>query len=462
MTIWTPNLSAATGPKHRALSDAIAAGISDGTLPAGTRMPPQRELAFALGLSLGTVTRAYKAAEALGLLTGEVGRGTFVKDRAAQGGKLWSPARQGEGDIGLVMNLPPKGVAGSALAETLTAIASDGSADFLLDHHTGGRIEAHAQAAALWLNRVGLTALPENVVLTNGAQHGLLAALMALARPGDTILAERLTYPPLCQMAHYLGLKTYPVELDAEGMVPESLDDACRRTSARLLYTMPTLHSPTGSTMSARRRAEVAVIARRHALDIVEDDVFGYLPEVRPLPLMHFAPERTVFLTSASKCMAPGLRVGMMLAPPRLRDTLRNVVQMSCWMPAPLTTEIVHRWINDGTADRLNSWLRQEMAARLELAHDILGQTIQLQEGPRFHLWLQLPERWSEEMFQRAAEARGVKLAIGALFLLKPGEAPGHVRLALGYETSRARLERGLSVIADLLDAPALHSSSIV
>ncbi|WP_374383657.1 PLP-dependent aminotransferase family protein [Dongia sp.] len=462
MTIWIPKLVPGT-PKHRALADAIAAAIVDGTLPAGTQMPPQRELAFALGLSLGTVTRAYRSAEARGLLTGEVGRGTFVKGGAAPvGNVLFGPVRQSDDHIGLVMNLPPKVDAGARLEATLQAIARDGSADFLVDHQVQGRIEAHARSATSWLQRVGLAAAPENIVITNGAQHGLLTALMTLARPGDVILAERLTYPALNQMAHCLGLKTQPVELDEEGLCPDSLDEACRRTGARVLYCMPTLHSPTGTTMSAERRGAIAAIADRHDLQIIEDDVFGFLPEDRPPPLAQLAPDRTIYVTSASKCMAPGLRIGMMLVPARWRETIRNVVQMSCWMPSPLTAEIVHRWIEDGTADALNQSMRLEMSARLDMAHETLGSAIATQLGLRFHLWLSLPDGWSEEAFVGAAAARGVKIAAGSLFLLKPSDASRHARIALGYETDRTRLQRGLTVLAELMATHPMPGPAIV
>jgi DNA-binding transcriptional MocR family regulator len=462
MTIWFPDLEATTGPRHRALTDAIAVAIAEGALAEGARLPPQRELAFAMGLSLGTVTRAYRDAMARGLICGEVGRGTFVCASKTDRAPLWEAGRRDEGPIRLVMNLPPAGMSGSALADTLKEIADEGRLEYLLDHHASGRIEAHHLSAAQWLARLGIAERPEQIVMANGAQHGLLATFMAITRPGDTILAERLTYPPLRQMAHHLGLRILGVDLDHEGLVPSALEDACRRGGARVVYCMPTLHSPTGATMGSQRRAAVAAIARKHELTIVEDDVFGFLPSQRPPPLVCLAPERTVLVTSASKCMAPGLRVGMILAPPQLHGAVRNAVQMSCWMPAPLMTEVFHRWVSDGTAMRLNDWLRQEMAARLASTHRILGRAVETQAGMRFHLWLELPEGLSEQSFQAALEAQGVTVATGQIFQAHAGPSANAVRLALGYETSRTRLERGLQIVADTMAEPARHHSMVV
>ncbi|MDP6343823.1 MAG: PLP-dependent aminotransferase family protein [Alphaproteobacteria bacterium] len=464
MTIWTPNLAGRAGPKYRAITDALGDAIADGSLAAASKLPPQRELAHALGLSLGTVTRAYKDAERRGLVTGEVGRGTYVR---VSGGTdaaetLWAPARQADGPISLVMNLPPAGIAAPALARTFRELADAGDLGPLLDHQSDGRIEVHLQSAAAWLGRLGLAATGDEVVLTNGAQHGILMALMAAAQPGDTVLAERLTYPPLKQMAHHFGLRLHGLEMDGFGIVPEALEAACRKTEAKVLYCMPTLQSPTGATMPAPRRRDIADVARRHGLTVIEDDVFGFLPEDRPPPLAGFAPERTIFVTSVSKSLAPGLRIGIARAPDSHIEALRNAVQMSCWMPSPITAEITHRWIADGTADRLNDWLRREMTARCHLAGHILKGAAAVADGLRFHLWVGLPDSWTEEAFRGAAEQRGVKVATGEIFLLKPGGAPRSLRLALGYETSRERLAKGLAVIADLLSSDGARRPSIV
>jgi DNA-binding transcriptional MocR family regulator len=464
MTIWIPNLAGRSGPKYRALTDAITDAITGGLLTAETKLPPQRDLAYALDISIGTVTRAYKDAERRGLVVGEVGRGTYVRPRGASGATetLWAPARERDGPISLVMNLPPAGIAAPALAETFRDLGRSSDLGALLDHQTSGRIEAHLHSAASWLGRVGLDATGEEIVLTNGAQHGILMALMAVAHPGDTVLAEKLTYPPLKQMAHHFGLKLHGLDMDDAGTIPDALEAACRKTKATVLYCMPTLHSPTGITMPEERRRKIAEISRKHGLTIIEDDVFGFLPEVRPAPLATFAPERTLFVTSVSKSLAPGLRIGIVRVPEDHREALRNAVQMSCWMPSPITAEITHRWIEDGTADRLNDWLRREMGVRCRLARDILGSAAGGLLGLSYHLWIDLPKSWTEEAFRRAAEQRNVKVASGEIFLLKPGAAPQSLRLALGYETSQERLHKGLAVVADLLESDGARRATIV
>jgi DNA-binding transcriptional MocR family regulator len=279
--MWNPNLAGRSGPKYRALTDAIADAVTDGSLAAETKLPPQRDLAYALGLSIGTVTRAYKDAERRGLVVGEVGRGTYVRPRGTSGRPetLWAPARERDGPISLVMNLPPAGIAAPALAETFRDLSRSSDLGALLDHQASGRIEAHLHSAASWLGRLWLDATGEEVVLTNGAQHGILMALMAVAHPGDTVLAEKLTYPPLKQMAHHFGLKLHGLDMDAAGVIPDALEAACRKTEATVLYCMPTLQSPSGITMPEERRRKIAEISRRHGLTIIEDDVLASFPK---------------------------------------------------------------------------------------------------------------------------------------------------------------------------------------
>jgi DNA-binding transcriptional MocR family regulator len=464
VTLWIPNLAGRSGAKHRAITDAIGEAIADGSLAPQAKLPPQRHLADALDLSLGTVTRAYKEAERQGFVTGEVGRGTYVrrKENLQAATSLWEPARANNGPINFVMNLPPAGIAAPALAETFAELSTSKELGYLLDHQSSGSIETHLSAAANWLGRLGLEATGDQIVLTNGAQHAILVALIATARPGDTILAETLTYPPLKQMAHHLDLRLHALDMDGDGIIPDALEAACRKTSAKVLYCMPTLHSPTGTTMPESRRCEIARITMNHGLTVIEDDVFGFLPENRPPPLASFAPKRTIFVTSVSKSLAPGLRIGIVRTPRMHREAIRRAVQMSCWMPSPITAEIACRWIESGIADRINEWLRNEMQARCQLARDFLGNIIACPASLHFHLWINLPASWREESFRLAADQRNVKVVTAEIFALRPASVPPAIRLALGYETSRERLAGGLRVIADLLDSGVAGGASIV
>jgi DNA-binding transcriptional MocR family regulator len=463
--MWLPQIAGRPGPRYLAIADAIGEGVADGSLGGAAKLPPQRHLAYGLGVSLSTVTRAYAEAQRRGLVHGQVGRGTFV--RAAGPGAVESlsmlfQSRAGGGLIDLTMNLPAVGDGPARLAETLAQLSGAADLGSLLDDRVQGGADGHTAAGAAWIGRLGLESSGDEVVLTIGAQHGVLVSLMATTRPGDLVLTESLTYPPLKQIARHLDLTLHPLEIDQHGLLPAALEAGCRKTSARVLYCMPTLHSPTTATLPDERRRRIAEIARRHDLTIIEDDVFGFLPEQRPLPLAAFAPERTLFVTSMSKGVAPWLRVGYVRVPDKIREAIATAVHMSCWMPPTLMAEIARRWIEDGTADRLASWQRGEAKARQGIARRVLGRFPYQADPCGLHLWLGLPEPWGAEAFRVEAERRGVKVLSGELFAVGKAPAPHALRLALGRETSRERLSAGLETVAELLGATVGPGLSVV
>ncbi len=455
MTIWQPDLSGRRGPKFRQISDAIGESVSEGGLPTGTRLPPQRDLAYLLGVSLNTVTRAYADAVKRGFVRGEVGRGTYVRDAGPLATEVETTGltRPSAGPIDFSLNLPVPGQAAAALTRSLQALSEAGGLASLLDHQTGRDQDHHRAAAATWLSRVALTACPDDIVLTNGAQQGIFAALLATLRPGDVLFTEALTYAPLVAMAHHLGLKLLPVAGEGDLLCPDALGAACQRTAGKVLYCLPTLQTPTTATMGRERRSALAAVARKYGLTVIEDDVFGFLPPERPPPLASFAPERTLYVTSVSKCLAPGLRVGYLLAPPGLTPALRTAVSLSSWMPPPLMAEIASRWIEDGTAEALTAFQREEAAARQAMARDLIPEPYIRADAHGFHAWLPLPPHWQPDVFRMEARRRGVKVLVGGAFAVEPSLSPHAVRLCLSHEGDRARVREGLATIAELLQS---------
>lgn len=465
MAIWTPQLSGRTGPKYRQIVDAIAEDIASGALSPGTRLPPQRILAYALEMSPNTTSRAYAEAVERGLLYGETGRGTYVRRSSSPVPPHAIAAdmlRATEGPIDLSRNLPAPGQAGKFLRATLAEISRAAGLQSFLDYQSRGDLVHHGDAAIAWLSLCGLDARPEEVVVTSGAQHGLLTALMATMKPGELLLTEALTYAPVRAMADQLGLRLASVAMDEGGLCPQALDEICRGRSPKALYLMPTLQTPTTLTMDTTRRGEIAGIARRHGLTIIEDDVFGLLKPEKPAPITTLLPDQTIFITTTSKCLSPGLRVGFVRAPVPHVAALRGAVNLSTWMPPPLMVEIAARWIADGTAKTLIDGQRAEAAARQQMAKSILGD-FDMQADPQgHHLWLALPEHWSPDDFRSEAARRGVEVTEAAAFSTEPALRPRAVRLALSHEASHRRLETGLTILRDLLQAPGTRRTMVI
>ncbi len=455
MTNWIPRLEDHPGPRYIAIAEALAADLAAGRFAAGARLPTHRDLAWRLGVTVGTVSRAYAEAGRRGLVSGEVGRGTFVRaavPRAAQ--VMTAPGQAEPGFIDLNFNFPPSGGEEQALRATLSALATAPDSAALLGYQSHAGLPAHRAAASQWLARAGLEAPPERIAITAGAQHAILVTLAALTRPGDRILTEALTYPGVQLAARMLGLRLDGLPLDDEGLLPEAFEVACRNHEVKALYCIPTLQNPTTVTLPEARRRAIAEIARRHGVAVIEDDIFRLMAPEAPPPIASFAPERGYFITSLSKTTAPGLRVGFVAAPEDGVERIAAALRTSCWMATPLTAEIAARWIQDGTAARILDARRAEMTARRRHVLAALGGSrVDCPDGS-LHLWLQLPEPWRSADFAAEARRRGVGVTPAEAFAVGRGNPAHAVRLCHGAPARRETLDRALAVIGDLLNEP--------
>ena len=416
----------------------------------GDQLPTHRDLANRLGVALGTVSRAYAAAESRGLVSGEVGRGTFVRSQAI-GADEGAIEDEDPTLIDLSKSRLARTPGDQSVRRALARLASRPDLDRLLDfYQPAAGMARHRAAGAAWVRRAGLEVDPGRVIITNGAQHGATVVLASLTRPGDVVLAEELTYPGVKAIASLLSLQLHPLALDEHGIEPAAFADACRGGSVRALYCMPTLQNPTGRTMPLERRREIAEIATRHDVAVVEDDVYGFLPD-RPLPpITTFAPTLSYYITSTSKSLAPGLRLGYVVAPAAKVDRVAGTIRATTWLTAPLLAELASQWIESGEADEMVRWKREETIARHALARRVLAPWM-IEAAAGFNFWLQLPDPWRTEEFVTQARARGVVVSPSEEFMVGRKSAPYAVRVCLGAGVGRERLEDGLERLAELL-----------
>ena len=440
--MWLPELDGRKRPVYRAIADAIDEDVQKGALRAGARLPPHRDLADRLGVTVTTITRAYTEATRRGLIAGHVGRGTFIRGTA----QTEDEPQTGPLDLSMNILMPDKEVA--VLEKHLFARRVLPWTQLLGYVPSRGHLR-HRQAMAAWLSTCGFTADPERIVLTAGAQHAMAVAVAAVAKPGDTLLVEDLTYSGARLLAQQMGLKLRGIAMDAEGLRPDSLEAAIRATRARVLYCMPRLQNPTSAVMSERRRRQIAAIADKQRLVVIEDDTYGFLSPERE-PLASILPERTIFITSLSKSLFPGLRLGCAVPPASLVDKVTSAVWATMINTSPIGADIMSSWIEDGTAARIAEWKRHEVGARQQMARRLLqGERLQtLASSP--HIWLQLSPKWDSDAFTTHARSRGV--VVNAAHEFSVADVPPRaVRLCIGTPRTRAGLETALTRVAEAL-----------
>lgn len=438
-------------PLYEAIAKDLAQSIQDGQLAAGEKLPPHRVLALRLSVTTATVSKAYAHLETQGLVTARIGDGTYVRSRIEHANSLISP-HGAPSPIDLAHNVPVRTEEAAALAGAFAAISRDSermSAVLSYQPETGAK--HHRMAGAQWLKRFGTDGDWSRVLVTHGAQHALAGVLRTVARPGDALLTESLTYPGLLTLAKSLRLQVIGVETDKEGLIPDALDKAAQTFQTKLLYCTPTLHSPSTSTMSVSRRKAVAAVIRKRGLLLMEDVVHAAILELPPPAIASFVPEQSFLLSSLSKVLAPGLRVGYLEAAPQWLDKIAASIRADCWMVAPLMPEIATQWLQTGESDRLIGLQRRQIENRLELVHSCLAGFTYQYSAYHPHVWLPLPEPWSAAGFSQALRQEGVLVRMADQFAAGRAPVPHAVRISLNTASSLEQLQEGLETVARVL-----------
>ena len=445
-TMWWPTFSDRKNIATKILR-ALEADIETGKLASGEQLPTHRELAEHLNIALGTVTRAYALAQTQGLVTSTTGRGTFVA----------SPPASQEGIIDLSRNLVHRDLRDGHVRTMLGMYGEVRKTLLLLDEEQDpAGVMEHRAVAAAWMRRPGFAPAVEDMVICSGVQHAMHAVLATIAKPGDVVVTEAVSYAGIKAIAALSGFQLRGLSMDAEGIDPQAFEDACRR-GARILYTTPTLHNPTAITMSANRRQEIARIAETYNAAILEDDVYGFLAPGAPVPLAACAPANTYYLLGTSKSIAPGLRVAYAVCPRGMQQRVANTVRTTIWETSPLMSALLSIWIQDGTADRTIALKQAEVSARHELAKRILSQTLAPANATP-HWWIPLPEEWRAEGLTEECRRRGVCITPAAAFAIDRDNIPIAVRICLAAVSTQQRLKDGLQIIKEILErGPTIH-----
>jgi len=449
MTNWLPDPQQLRRPAYLSLAEQIANAIHDGKLVNGERLPTHRKLAEDLTLSIQTVSRAYDELIRRGMIAGEIGRGSFVQTQPKEPEPPYLPERLGELIDLSILKPVCEQIHLERMREAFGWLAENLPSSSALSFRPNMVFPRHRAVAAEWLAQCGLEVSPLNVNLTNGATSGMTVALMSVAPPGSTVATEAISHHTLVPLSTYLGIHLEGLAIDDDGMIPEALDEACRKGPIRAVFLQPSVVNPTATLMSIERRQALAAVAARHDIAIIENDILGPLVENRPPPLQTFAPERTLYVTSFTKITVPGLRIGYLVAPDRYVAAVANRHLVSNWMATPAIAEIATRWVSNGTAMELVNWQRRALARRHEIATEALGVLFYHSHPQSLHVWLPLTCQHTEEGFVAQARLRGVAIAPGASFQTADhGRAPA-VRISLG-STTEAELRTGLGIVASL------------
>ncbi|QCZ29614.1 PLP-dependent aminotransferase family protein [Leclercia adecarboxylata] len=430
--------------RYKAIVDRYAQQIRSATLTAGTRLPTHRTLAAREHISLATATRVYAELEKMGLVSGETGRGTFVREILLPSGLGIDQQAVATDVLDLNFNYPALPGQGKLLREALRQIAGVGDIESHLRYQPHAGRQTEREIVAAHLSGPHFQPSADNLLIVDGAQHGLTIALMGLLRPGDVVAVDALTYPGFKALAALYHLELVAIPATPTGPDLDALRQICQRRYVRAIYTMPTLHNPLGWVLDRDQRQALANIARQHDLLIVEDTAYSWLIRRPPPPVASLAPERTVYVTGFSKNVATGLRVGAVVCPPALRPALERAIRATTWNTPSVMTAMVCHWIQDGTVARFETLKRRDARQRQRVLNTVMKDLPCITHPNSYFAWLPLADEARADRVVKALMDNNISVSTAEPFSTS-GTVPQAIRVALGsvsVETLRHALQQ--------------------
>lgn len=446
---WKPNLKDTTGPKYLALVKLLEEDIKSGALKAGTKLPPQRELADFLDINLSTISRAFKLCAQKGLLSASVGCGTFVASGAATDPMLlcWN----GERKIIEMGAIVPAVECNNRVNQYIEKLLKKPDAASLLSYGTPEGTRRHREAGAAWLRKSGFYTDSGHIVLAAGGQNALTACLSAFFEQGDKAGADPLTYPGVKTAAKMLGIQLIPIQTQHNEMTEEGILYAVQNENIKGLYVIPDFHNPTTHIMSVETRKMIARIAERKNLLVIEDGLNNLLEEKPAPPIASFAPEHIIYLSSLSKTVAAGLRTAFIHVPDRYRQELVTALYSMNIAVSPLLATVSAGLIEDGITDEIIEERKRLIIERNLIINEVLGEYVTPSALTCPLRYIQLPEHFTGKSFEICAEQSGVQVYGAERFVIGNKPAPKTVRIAVTTPAGIEDLSEGLQRLQKLL-----------
>ncbi|MEO0372492.1 MAG: PLP-dependent aminotransferase family protein [Pseudomonadota bacterium] len=460
-TKWQPTLSDHPGPKYKALADALKDGIRAGALPAGSRLPPVRDLAWKLSITPGTVARAYTMLTDTGLCEATVGRGTFVAQSRIS--SIHDPifddsVPHGTGGISgdakfLSPALPNMGQA-ELIRELMMTVAREPTSG-LMHYPSRESFRPAREAVVGWLAGSPIGALKEeDIVLCHGGQNGISLAMQSiLTGSKPVVLVEELAYPGFRRAAELLRAEVIPVPMDENGIIPEALEELARLHEAQALCTSCEVHNPTAIFTPEARRLQIAALAERYDFQIIEDDCYRMGPFRAP-SYRQIAPHHGWYISSISKTLTPSLRIGYAIAPQSKGTSLRMAAENGFFGLAAPLGDLATLLLRDPRTKRMAERVREDVAKHVKCMVNHLGahELRWMEDVPI--AWLRLPQGWRAGSFCQAAADRGIKLRSAEDFTCRNAHAPHAVRIAINAQLPFDRFDSAMATLRALLDNP--------
>ena len=447
---WTPDKTKLKRPYYLTLANALEADIVSGKLAAGTKLPPQRELADYLDLNFTTITQAYNLCRERRLIYGVTGKGTFVSPLPGKNNMQQSVRVPGLIELGLLKGFDQ---IKAPIIEASENVLKKGYIEELYSY-TGVAGHLHQRAAgAHWMKQMDVHTDSEHTAIFSGAQNIISAAMLSLFKIGDKIAVDEFTYSNLIGTAHLSHIRLIPVSGDADGMIPGELEQICSKEGISGIFLMPNCANPTTCTIPEKRKDELAAVIARHKLILLEDDNTG-IPQITGETyhsMFSRLPEQTIYICNSTMALCNGLRVAFAAFPENFRIPLLNALFHLNIKTSSLDAEIMTELILSGKAARILAQ-KAELARERNLIFDcFFPDAVKPGTPSAFFRWLPLPKLAMDEMeMERRLLQQGVSV-YGSYRFTVTHTPYSFMRIAISSPNDIGQLEKGCTIIRDFI-----------
>lgn len=446
---WKPDLGKMAGPKYVALAELLEEDIKSGKLKAGTKLPPQRELADFLDLNLSTISKAYKLCGQKGLVSASVGNGTYVSsDAAAETVLLCGRENAHIIEMGAIV---PSVTANLKVKQYTENLMKKPDALQLFSYGAPGGTKRQCKAGVTWLGKSGFDTDMEHIIPAAGGQNAITAVFGALFETGDKIGTEPMTYPGVKTAAKLFGIHLLPVRTYDDEITEEGLRYALRNENIRGLYVIPDYQNPTAHIMSLGTRKMIARVAGEEDLLVIEDGINNLLEENPVPPVAAFAPEQVIYISSLSKTVSPGLRTAFIHVPDRFHERVVTALYSMNIAISPLLATVSAALIEDGAADAIIADRKKEIRERNAVVDRILEGFVLPGELTAPLRYVRLPEYFTGKSFEICARQAGVEVYGAERFCVGNRIPEKAVRISVTTPPSLEILTEGLKRLKALL-----------
>lgn len=469
---------------YKQIVEQLRRQILSGEMPPGYRLPPERQLAETLGVNRTTVLTAYRELKSEGLIEAHVGRGTAVshvphlgQSAVASGSDplwehLFSDACRSLDNVtieyilhlinqkdiisfaGGICSLDPSPT--EAIEGIESGLLHDARKRALLVSPVEGFYSLRERMADFMSAR-GCFCQPEEIMMISGAQQGIDLIARTLLNPGDAVLMEEPSYFPAIHTFKAAGARLMGVPMSDGGMDLDVLERLLQRYKPKFIYTMPTYHNPTGTSLSLPDRIALLKLACAHQTAIVEDDPYSelcYDGDALPSLKSMDTGGCVIYIGSFSKTVSPGLRLGWICCHRKMLRALTTAKQFVDVYSSSISQYIVERFLTDGKFERhvaavcaSNRQRRNAMIESFERFAVSDGLAWSRPSGGSY-LWCALPKGLIATELFSAATRSGVAILPGPLFHLSPYKGENHIRLSFTYESDE-NIRKGVKLLCE-------------